>query len=232
MSTLNARLTPLLERRLSPSLHKRCVHILLINADPPGDVSTALQLAHRLFRDDETFANRHENRASHDREQPQEPAEDPGRHTAQEIKNNPELLRLYRKNLYSLIGAPFDFHHLGNGAPRKVTKTRPGITKDAQLIFKVEVWGGHDPTCPGCHRPQVFLATPHGTVHGMRKYEVFRLCPMQAVRVCPLTKERIRFYQCAPPESPDFPRLKFNSTIFYAMTIIVNNGTNIECSYG
>ena len=34
----------------------------------------------------QTFANRHENRASHDREQPQEPAEDPGRHTAQEIK--------------------------------------------------------------------------------------------------------------------------------------------------
>ena len=35
-------------------------------------------------------------------------------------QNNPELLRLYRKNLYSLIGAPFDFNHLGNGAPRKV----------------------------------------------------------------------------------------------------------------
>ena len=57
MSTLDARLTPLLERRLSPSLRKQCAHILLMNANPPGDVSTALQLAHRLFRDDEVSAN-------------------------------------------------------------------------------------------------------------------------------------------------------------------------------
>ena len=57
MSTLDARLTPLLERRLSPSLRKQCTHILLMNANPPGDVSTALQLAHRLFREDEVRAN-------------------------------------------------------------------------------------------------------------------------------------------------------------------------------
>ena len=55
--TLDARLTPLLERRLSPSLRKQCAHILLMNANPPGDVSTALQLAHRLFCEDEVRAN-------------------------------------------------------------------------------------------------------------------------------------------------------------------------------
>jgi len=51
MAVLDAQLTPLLERRLSASLHKRCLHVCLINANPPGNVSSALELARVLFRD-------------------------------------------------------------------------------------------------------------------------------------------------------------------------------------
>jgi hypothetical protein len=105
----------------------------------------------------------------------------------------------------------------------QVTKTRPGFTTSAAHVYAMDICGGHAPTCPKCGREQLFISTRRGHRTGNPCYYVYRLCPMQAVKVCPVTKKKIRFYLCAPPGTLGFPRLEFNVTIFYAMAVTVQH---------